>query len=165
MFDWFMKANKRVHQRGRCNVWNSKNFKSYKKWITKLRKVKFRVRILLIMKSCIDFSVFSCISTKICSADEGLQHKTLVICSIISSVYRLFYIFPIHVQHCLYAASHHWVMSLLWWRTSAQNVRNLFYHFDSLPSFLYFLFTFNTVYTTSLGNVFTLTKGFSKKRQ
>ena len=45
----------------------------------------------------------------------------------------------------VYAAS----MSLLWWRTSAQNVRNSFYHFDSLPSFLYFLSTFNTVYTAS----------------
>ena len=45
------------------------------------------------------------------------------------------------------STQHHWVMSLLWWRT--WNVRNLFYHFVSLPSSLYFLFMFNTVYTAS----------------
>ena len=32
---------------------------------------------------------------------------------------------------------------------SAQNVSNLFYHFVSLPSFLCFLFTFNTAYAVS----------------
>ena len=50
----------------------------------------------------------------------------------------------------VYTASHHWVMSLLWWRALAQIIGNLFYHFDSLPSFLYFLFTFNTVYAASM---------------
>ena len=56
----------------------------------------------------------------------------------------------------VYTASHHRVMSLLWWRALAQNVSNLFYHFVSLPSFLYFLFTFNTVYTASHHKVMSL---------
>ena len=40
-------------------------------------------------------------------------------------------------------------MSLLWWRSSAQNVSNSFYHFVSLPSYLCFLSTFNTAYAAS----------------
>ena len=47
-------------------------------------------------------------------------------------------------------------MSLLWWRFSAQNVTNLFYHFVSLPSFLYFLFKFNTTYTATHHKVMSL---------
>ena len=59
----------------------------------------------------------------------------------------LYFLFTFNTAH---AASHHRVMSLLWWRSSAQNVSNLFYHFDSLPSrFLYFLFAFNTAYAAS----------------
>ena len=56
-------------------------------------------------------------------------------------------------------------MSLLWWKTSAWNVRNLFYNFVSLPSFHYILFMFNTVYTALQHscNVFTLMKDFSLK--
>ena len=40
---------------------------------------------------------------------------------------------------------------LIWlrWRASAGNVSNSFYHFSSLPPFLYFLFTFNTGYAES----------------
>ena len=61
------------------------------------------------------------------------------------------YIRLTHACLCLHMPhdAHHRVMSLLWWRALAQIIGNLFYHFDSLPSFLYFLFTFNTVYTAS----------------
>ena len=34
----------------------------------------------------------------------------------------------------VYVAPHHWVMSLLWWRTSAKNVNNFLHHFARLPS-------------------------------
>ena len=48
--------------------------------------------------------------------------------------FSLYSVFP-----CIYAASRHWVTSLLWRRASAWDISNLFYHFVSLPSFLYLL--------------------------
>ena len=84
------------------------------------------------------------------SSAQNVSNLSYHFVSLPSFLYFLF------TFNTVYAASHHKVMSLLWWRSSAQNVSNLFYRFVSLPSFLYFLFTFNTVYAVSHHKVMSL---------